>query len=123
MQTELIPITTQEVTTSNQSRMDELLNGFIPDPGCEGKLEATIQARHQQYFKWINSRSLEMTNVIRADILVYKKHLMVSGLTSLSVGSYITSGRRFYEWAEANKYYPNVAKGVKSPKRKQQFEK
>jgi integrase/recombinase XerC/integrase/recombinase XerD len=44
-------------------------------------------------------------------------------MSSLSVGSYITSVRRFYEWAEANKYYPNVAKGIKTPKRKQQFKK
>ena len=44
-------------------------------------------------------------------------------MSSLTVGSYITSVRRFYEWTEANKFYPNVAKGIKSPKRKQQFKK
>jgi integrase/recombinase XerC/integrase/recombinase XerD len=44
-------------------------------------------------------------------------------MSSLTVGSYITSVRRFYEWTEANKYYPNVAKGIKTPKRKQQFKK
>jgi integrase/recombinase XerC/integrase/recombinase XerD len=42
-------------------------------------------------------------------------------MSSLTVGSYITSVRRFYEWTEANKFYPNVAKGIKTPKRKQQF--
>jgi integrase/recombinase XerC/integrase/recombinase XerD len=44
-------------------------------------------------------------------------------MSSLTVGSYITSVRRFYEWTEANKYYLNVAKGIKTPKRKQQFKK
>jgi integrase/recombinase XerD len=44
-------------------------------------------------------------------------------MSSLTVGSYITSVRRFYEWTEANKYYPNVAKGIKTPKRRQQFKK
>jgi integrase/recombinase XerC/integrase/recombinase XerD len=44
-------------------------------------------------------------------------------MSSLTVGSYITSVRRFYEWTEANKYYFNVAKGIKTPKRKQQFKK
>jgi integrase/recombinase XerC/integrase/recombinase XerD len=44
-------------------------------------------------------------------------------MSSLTVSSYVTSVRRFYEWAEANKFYPNVAKGIKSPKRKQQFKK
>ena len=36
-------------------------------------------------------------------------------------GSYLTTVRKFYEWAEANKLYPNVARGVKSPRRKRQF--
>jgi integrase/recombinase XerC/integrase/recombinase XerD len=43
-------------------------------------------------------------------------------MSSLTVGPYITV-RRFYEWTEANKYHPNVAKGIKTPKRKQQFKK
>ncbi len=42
-------------------------------------------------------------------------------MNSLTVGSYITSVRRFYEWTEANKFYPSVAKGIKATKRKQQF--
>lgn len=29
--------------------------------------------------------------------------------------------RRFYEWAEGNKLYPNIAKGIKSPKRKNAY--
>ena len=44
-------------------------------------------------------------------------------MSSLTVASYVTSVRRFYEWTEANKFYPNIAKGIKSPKRKQQFKK
>jgi integrase/recombinase XerC/integrase/recombinase XerD len=55
--------------------------------------------------------------------LEYKEDLLASGMSSLTVGSYITSVRKFYEWTEANKYYPNVAKGIKTPKRKQQFKK
>ena len=48
---------------------------------------------------------------------------MNDGKSSLTVGGYITSVRRFYEWTEAKKYYPNIAKGVKTPKRAQQFKK
>lgn len=45
------------------------------------------------------------------------------GMSSLSVGSYLTVVRKFYEWTEASKLYPNVAKGIKTPKRKQTFKK
>jgi len=34
-------------------------------------------------------------------------------MSSLTVGSYLTVVRKFYEWTEANKIYPNVAKGIK----------
>ena len=59
----------------------------------------------------------------RADIIKYKEDLLSSGMSSLSVGSYLTVVRKFYQWAEANKFYPNIAKDVKTPKRKLQFRK
>jgi integrase/recombinase XerC/integrase/recombinase XerD len=37
------------------------------------------------------------------------------------VASYLVALRRFYEWAEGNKLYPNIAKGIKSPKRKNAY--
>ena len=39
------------------------------------------------------------------------------------MASYINSLRRFYEWTEANKIYPNIGKGLHAPKRKQAFRK
>jgi integrase/recombinase XerC/integrase/recombinase XerD len=59
----------------------------------------------------------------RVDILEYKDHLQTDGLSALTIGSYIVSVRKFYEWAEANKLYPNIAKGVKTPRRVQAFKK
>ena len=41
-------------------------------------------------------------------------------MSSLTVGSYLTVVRKFYEWTEANKIYPNVAKGIKTPTLKQE---
>ncbi len=123
MQTDIIAIDNQAPILSTQSRMDELLNAFIADQDVKDSSKLLYKRTMKQYFKWINARGVDMANITRVDILAYKDHLLASGLTSLSVGSYITSVRRFYEWAEANKYYPNVAKGVKSPKRKQQFKK
>lgn len=39
------------------------------------------------------------------------------------MASYLTSLRKFYEWAESEKLYPNIAKGVKTPRRVQAFKK
>jgi integrase/recombinase XerC/integrase/recombinase XerD len=77
----------------------------------------------KQYFNWIATENLLLEDLTRIEILKYKDSLLSSGLSSLTVGSYITVVRKFYEFLEANKLYPNVARGIKNPKRKQQFRK
>jgi len=78
-----------------------------------------------QYFNWLatTGRMARFLTLTRQDILEYKDSLLSSGLSSLTVSSYIVSVRKFYEWAEAEKKYPNIAKGVKTPRRKQAFKK
>lgn len=75
------------------------------------------------FFEWTDEHGKNLANLTRADILEYKDELFAKGLSSLSVASYLTSLRKFYEWAEAEKIYPNIAKGVKTPRRKQIFQK
>jgi integrase/recombinase XerC/integrase/recombinase XerD len=59
----------------------------------------------------------------RETILEYKEDLIASGMSVLTISSYLTSVRRFYEWAETVRLYPNIARGIKTPRRKQQFKK
>ena len=75
------------------------------------------------FFAWVQETGRTVSALTVADVIAYKEHLLNVGKSSLTVASYINSIRRFYEWAEANKYYPNIAKGVHAPKRKQEFKK
>lgn len=75
------------------------------------------------FFAWVEETGRTISALTVADIIAYKEQLLNVGKSSLTVASYINSIRRFYEWAEANKIYPNVAKGVHAPKRKQEFKK
>lgn len=78
-----------------------------------------------QYFRWLEEtkRINSFLSLTRQDILEYKDSLLSSGLSALTVSSYIVAVRKFYEWAEAEKQYPNIAKGIKTPRRKQAFKK
>ena len=78
-----------------------------------------------QYFRWLEDthRINSFLSLTRQDILEYKDSLLSSGLSALTVSSYIVAVRKFYEWAEAEKQYPNIAKGIKTPRRKQTFKK
>ena len=76
----------------------------------------------QYFFKWVESTGRVISELTRADIITFKDSLL-STHSNLSVAGYLVALRRFYEWAEGNKLYPNIAKGIKSPKRKNAYQK
>lgn len=75
------------------------------------------------FFDWVNASGRTVAALTVADLITYKDELLAGGKSSLTVASYINSIRRFYEWTEANKIYPNIGKGLHAPKRKQAFRK
>jgi len=104
-------------------RLDELINEFIGDQDIRTNSADLYRRTLKQYFNWVSCEGLAMGEIQLMHIVKYKADLLASGKSSLTVGTYITTVRRFYAWAEAKKYYPNIAKGVKTPKRAQQFKK
>ena len=123
MRKELIIKASTEVTKVNPLRMEELIDNFINSQDVKLSSKDLYRRTLKQYFTWVNKKSYNLSEIARPQLIEYKEELLASGMSSLTVSSYITSVRRFYEWTEANKYYPNIAKGIKSPKRKQQFRK
>lgn len=104
-------------------RLEELLDSFIEAQDIKPNSKQLYRRTLKQYFNWLSRKGYRLSEVARPQIIEYKEDLLHSGKSSLTTGSYITAVKLFYEWTEANKYYPNIAKGVGSPKRKQQFRK
>ena len=113
----------QDVATVNPQRIEELVDRFIASQDVKESSKLLYRRTLKQYFNWVDKKSYLLSEIARPQLLEYKEELLNSNMSSLTVGSYITSVRRFYEWTEANIIYPNVAKGIKTPKRKQQFKK
>ena len=116
-------VSTQEVTLLPTLNVVSLVDSFINSQDVKQSSKNLYKRTLKQYFNWVETTDYLLIEIARPQILEYKDYLLNSGMSSLTVGSYITSVRRFYEWTEANKFYPNVAKGIKTPKRKQQFKK
>jgi integrase/recombinase XerC/integrase/recombinase XerD len=113
----------QDITLIPTLNIESLVDAFINSQDVKLSSKNLYRRTLKQYFNWIDTTNYLLNEIARPQLLEYKEYLLSSGMSSLTVGSYITSVRRFYEWTEANKYYPNVAKGIKTPKRKQQFKK
>jgi len=120
---EIVVKQAQEIATVAPQRIEELVDSFIASQDVKQSSKLLYRRTLKQYFSWVSKKGYLLSEIARPQLLEYKEELLASGMSSLTVGSYITSVRRFYEWTEANKFYPNVAKGIKTPKRKQQFKK
>jgi integrase/recombinase XerD len=107
----------------NKNNLTDLIGQFIESQDVKASSKSLYTRTIKQYFKWVESNGLNLGKMSRPHIITYKEDLFTQGKSSLSVGSYLTIVRKFYEWTEANKYYPNIAKGIKTPKRKQAFRK
>ncbi len=76
------------------------------------------------FFEWVEAKGKTLAELSRTDILEYKTELFDTGHSSLTVASYLTSIRKFYEWAEGERICThNIAQGVRTPRRKQVFKK
>lgn len=120
---DLIVKQAQDIATVSPQRIEELVDSFINSQDVKLSSKLLYRRTLKQYFNWVDKKNYLLSEIARPQLLEYKDELLLSGMSSLTVGSYITSVRRFYEWTEANIFYPNVAKGIKTPKRKQQFKK
>jgi integrase/recombinase XerC/integrase/recombinase XerD len=120
---EVIVTPAQSISKVTPQRLEDLVDTFINSQDVKLSSKLLYRRTLKQYFTWVDKKSYLLSEISRPQLLEYKDELLASGMSSLTVGSYVTSVRRFYEWTEANKYYPNVAKGIRTPKRKQQFKK
>ena len=80
----------------------------------------TYARQLREFFCWLNKQSL--SELSRETILAYKDFLKnEKQLASFTIAGYLTALRRFFEWLESIKLYPNVAKSIRGPKRRPGF--
>jgi integrase/recombinase XerD len=99
----------------------DVVDRFIKSLDIKPVSRSLYRRTVELFFTWVAGRGYSVAELSRDHVLEYKEEMMGSGLSPLTVSSYINSLRQFYEWCEACKYYPNIAKGIKSPKKKNKF--
>lgn len=107
---------TQRVTSAPAVKTfgAELLKEFYAYLDVSPKTLSTYQRAMRQVFRYFTENGI--SNPAHQDIADFKKALEARNLKAATIGLYLAACRRFFDWTEQAGIYPNIAKGVKSPK-------
>lgn len=109
---------TQNVTiTDSAEALEKVIELFLSQQDVKQSSRNLYGSIMRTFFRWVLSTGRIVSQLTMADIIAYKEAELAQGVSTLTVASHINGIRRFYEWAEANKIYPNIGKGVHAPKR------
>ena len=101
----------------------EICTRFLLSQDVCPSSKRTYNLSLRQYFAWLDKKGISLIEVTREQLLSYKQELIEKGLSSLTIGSYITIVRKLHLWLEENRICINVARGIKSPKKVNAFRK
>ena len=98
----------------------EAVEAFLSECDIRANSKNVYRRGLLNFYRWVEQTGRVIKELTRADILAFKETLLQSH-SNLTIAGYMVALRRFYEWCEGNKLYPNIAKGIKSPKRKNAY--
>ncbi len=101
------------------SRLNDLINQFLLSQDIREISKSTYKRSLKQFSLWLEKEKIQNPN--RETILAYKSYLERKGLSSATLSNYIVACRRFFEWLEGMKFYPNITKGIKGAKQPKGF--
>ena len=119
----LVVVQGKEVEVGSNKGWRDLVASFISSQDVSESSRKLYTRTLSLFFVWMERERKSLSTLSRKDVLEYKDYLQEQSLSSLTISSYITAVRKFYEWAEGEKLYPNIARGIKTPRRQQAFKK
>lgn len=106
----------------SHQNIDDLIVGFLKSLDVRESSKQTYKRQLGEFLVWAKLK--ELLGPSREDIIAYKDYLQnTKELSAFTVSGYLTAVKKFFEWLESMKIYPNIAKGVKGPKKRRGFRK
>ena len=114
----------KEVAQGLSGEIQNLIGAFLNGLDVKESSRRLYGRTLKQFFTWLRLTGRNLPELTKADIADYKNYLETElKLSPLTIGSYIVSLRKFYNWVEAEGLYKDITKGIKTPPRSQAFEK
>lgn len=115
---EIVKVGGKEIKVGMTNNWRGLIATFVASCDVKQSSRELYVRTLTQYFKWVNESGRVIGNLTIRDILSYKDNLKDKGMSVKTINSYLVVVRKFYQWAEGMKLYPNIAMGVKGLTRK-----
>ncbi|OJU79660.1 MAG: hypothetical protein BGO10_02195 [Chlamydia sp. 32-24] len=105
--------------------IEGLIERFIASIDAKINSKDTYKRQIKPFFEWVSERYSfdKLHQMNQQDIFAYKESLVRDGKSAYTISGYLTSVRKFFEWLESNKIFPNIAKSVKGLKKPKGFRK
>lgn len=114
----------QEHSLTTTIDVEKVIDIFVSQQDVKVSSRGTYKKSLRQFFSWVTESGYTMNSLTRTQLVEFKdKLLLIDKKSPLTVGSYLTALRKFYEFTESEKIYPNIAKGLKTPKKLNEFKK
>lgn len=118
---EAIAVLDTGCTVHEHAGFQGIVDTFIKSLDVSASSKATYERALRPFMEWIRENEVRIPT--RTEILSYRTHLQEQGLSAFTISGYMTVVRKFFEWAESEKHYPNIAKGIKGAKKPKGFRK
>jgi len=118
---EIIPIKPEEIAV-RATALEDLAEDFLASLDLSEKSRDTYSRSMKQYLSWLEETGRSgRVDLLREDVLAYKDSL--ASKSAYTVSLYLTTVRKFYQYLESRRIYPDVTRGIKGAKRPKGFRK
>lgn len=114
MENAIITTTARGEVAQSQEVRAGMYERFIAYLDASPKTIATYRMAVRQFFNYLAENGIRRPR--REDVLAYRESLKASGHKPSTVSLYMTATRLFFQWAEGEGLYPNVAEHIKGAK-------
>lgn len=122
---DLALVETENLPQKSLFATEDLIEQFIKSIDVKINSKVTYKRQIKPFFNWaLEKRSLDNLRMLnQQDVFSYKDFLVKTGKSPYTISGYLTVVRKFFEWLESNKIFPNIAKSLKGLKKPKGFRK
>ncbi|MBA7522695.1 Tyrosine recombinase XerD [subsurface metagenome] len=114
-------MTLDRAPVQQMPEFSDLVANFLMSLDVKPATVAYYARCFKQYTGWINETGITPVQISREDIISYKRALIDSGRSSLTIASYLQIVKGFYAWISDEFGTRNISRNIKSPPRQKKF--